>query len=50
MARFVIDQRLDRPDGLKAFTEGGYVFDPERSNAGDWTFVRPATRAAETGR
>jgi cytoplasmic iron level regulating protein YaaA (DUF328/UPF0246 family) len=41
MARFAIDQRLDRPDGLKDFTVQGNAFDPNQSDAHDWTFVRP---------
>lgn len=42
MARYVIDRRLDRPEGLKAFSEGGYSFDARRSNDREWVFVRPA--------
>ena len=49
MARFAIDRRLDRPDGLKDFTEQGYAFDPGRSDAQNWTFVRPETPPSKTG-
>ncbi len=40
MARFVIDHRIDRAEGLKAFTSGGYAFDPPASAAEDWVFTR----------
>jgi cytoplasmic iron level regulating protein YaaA (DUF328/UPF0246 family) len=40
MARFVIDQRLDRAEGLKDFTNAGYGFDAAASTAEDWMFVR----------
>jgi len=42
MARYVIDRRLDRPEGLKAFNEEGYAFDARRSNDREWVFARPA--------
>lgn len=41
MARFVIDGRIDRPDGLKDFTVQGYAFDSRHSDAANWTFTRP---------
>jgi cytoplasmic iron level regulating protein YaaA (DUF328/UPF0246 family) len=40
MARFAIDHRIDRAEGLKAFTVAGYAFDPAVSTAEDWVFVR----------
>ena len=40
MARFAIDQRLDRAEGLKDFTVAGYGFDPAASSAEDWVFTR----------
>jgi len=49
MARYVIDQRLDQPDGLKDFTEQGYAFDPGRSDAQNWTFVRPEQLVGKAG-
>ena len=42
MARYAIDHKIDRPDGLKAFAGEGYAFDPARSDDGNWTFVRAA--------
>lgn len=41
MARFMCDQRLDRPEGLKDFTDDGYKFDSRQSDATRWAFVRP---------
>ncbi len=40
MARFAIDQRLDRAEGLKDFTVGGYGLDAAASTAEDWVFTR----------
>jgi len=40
MARYVIDQRLDRTEGLKDFTQAGYGFDPALSTTEDWIFTR----------
>ncbi|MET0336796.1 MAG: peroxide stress protein YaaA, partial [Caulobacter sp.] len=41
MARYAIDNRIDRAEGLKAFDSGGYRFRPELSGANEWTFARP---------
>lgn len=40
MARFMCEQRLDRPEGLKDFTDNGYAFDKRRSDDDRWVFVR----------
>lgn len=40
MARYAIDRRLDRAEGLKDFAADGYAFDPAASTAEDWVFVR----------
>ena len=40
MARFMIDERLETPDGLKAFDGFGYKFRAELSNDDRWAFVR----------
>lgn len=40
MARFAIDHRIDRADGLKDFKVGGYAFDAALSSEGDWVFTR----------
>ena len=40
MARFAIDNRIDRAEGLKDFDVAGYVFDANASAAEDWVFTR----------
>jgi len=40
MARHIVLNRLDEPEGLKAFTDGGYKFMPELSNENHWEFHR----------
>ena len=40
MARFAIRRRLADPDGLKAFRDGGYAFDPAASGEDRWVFRR----------
>jgi cytoplasmic iron level regulating protein YaaA (DUF328/UPF0246 family) len=40
MARYAVDQRIDRADGLKGFTVAGYGFDAALSSDTDWIFTR----------
>jgi len=40
MARYAIDQRIDRADGLKDFKISGYGYDPVLSTPEDWIFTR----------
>jgi cytoplasmic iron level regulating protein YaaA (DUF328/UPF0246 family) len=40
MTRFIIDNRIEQSADLKAFDEGGYVFDSDLSTAKEWVFVR----------
>lgn len=40
MARYIIEGRVDRPEGLKEFTSGGYAYDPDLSTETTWTFTR----------
>ena len=40
MARFIIDGRIDRAEGLKDFGQGGYAFQAQLSSAQDWVFTR----------
>ena len=47
MARFMCDERLDRPEGLKDFTADGFRYDKARSDGGRWLFVRAAAKARE---
>ena len=42
MARYAIDERLERAEGLKGFDRDGYRFAPELSTDAEWTFTRPA--------
>ncbi|MDI7774624.1 peroxide stress protein YaaA [Asticcacaulis sp. EMRT-3] len=48
MARYIVDQRIDRPEGVKDFNVDGYAFRPDLSHEGDWVFTRqqPALKAA----
>ena len=41
MARYMIEQRLDRVDGLKDFKVDRYEFQPTRSTPERWVFSRP---------
>jgi uncharacterized protein len=40
MARYAIEGRIDRPEGLQDFSVEGYRFDPAVSKANDWVFTR----------
>jgi cytoplasmic iron level regulating protein YaaA (DUF328/UPF0246 family) len=40
MARFIIDNELDEPDGIKAFTADGYRYNKAESSAREWLFTR----------
>ena len=40
MARYLIDQRVDRPDGLKDFNYEGYAYDASLSDEREWVFTR----------
>lgn len=46
MARFAIENRIDRIEGLKDFTVEGYGFRPDLSGDGEWTFSRVQAAAA----
>jgi uncharacterized protein len=41
MARFAIDHRIDRAEGLKGFDAAGYALDAALSSTSDWVFTRP---------
>ena len=41
MARFAIDNRIERPEDLKSFDRGGYRYSPALSSRNEWVFVRP---------
>ncbi|HST91458.1 MAG TPA: peroxide stress protein YaaA [Brevundimonas sp.] len=40
MARFAVDERIERAEDLKAFDRDGYRFDKAVSSASDWIFIR----------
>jgi len=40
MARYIIDHRIDQPEGLKDFDYEGYRFAPKLSEERDWVFTR----------
>ena len=40
MARFAVDERIERAEDLKAFDRDGYRFDKAGSTATDWIFTR----------
>jgi uncharacterized protein len=40
MARFAIDERIERAEDLKAFDRDGYRFDKAASTDTDWIFIR----------
>jgi len=40
MARFLVQERLDCPDAIKAFTGLGYAYDPRLSDDRAWVFTR----------
>lgn len=46
MARFICDNRIDRPEGLRDFAKDGYRFEPSLSDAGQFSFVRDAAGEA----
>lgn len=41
MARFMIKKRIEKPDGLKKFTDGGYEYRDDLSDEKSWVFTRP---------
>lgn len=41
MARFILENRIDRLDGLKDFSGGGYRFNAAQSQDMEWVFTRP---------
>jgi len=40
MARFIIQNRIETVEGLKAFNSGGYKFRPKQSDDNTWVFSR----------
>ncbi|TNF23495.1 MAG: peroxide stress protein YaaA [Deltaproteobacteria bacterium] len=46
MARWMVEQRVDRRDGLKDFAVDDYAFQPGLSSDHEWVFTRPWRTAA----
>lgn len=40
MSRYIIKNRIDKPEGLKAFDLEGYAFNEKLSNDSSWVFTR----------
>lgn len=47
MARFIIDQELNEPEGLKKFNRGGYRYNKAESSAHTWVFTRDSQPPGE---
>jgi cytoplasmic iron level regulating protein YaaA (DUF328/UPF0246 family) len=45
MARHIVLNRIESPEDLKAFTGGGYAYQPASSTELNWVFTRPSTTA-----
>jgi cytoplasmic iron level regulating protein YaaA (DUF328/UPF0246 family) len=43
MARFVVEQRIEQPEELKAFSAAGYAFEAQASSTDRWVFRRRLT-------
>jgi cytoplasmic iron level regulating protein YaaA (DUF328/UPF0246 family) len=41
MARYIIDERLTEPEGMKNFDIGGYTYREALSTDSNWVFTRP---------
>ncbi|MBL4691570.1 MAG: peroxide stress protein YaaA [Rhodospirillales bacterium] len=46
MARYIVRNRLQTPDGIKAFDAGGYQYQPGLSDTSNWVFTREQTPPA----
>jgi len=44
MARWIMENRIDRADGLKDFNAGGYTLDTKASTDDELVFYRPQPR------
>ncbi|MFH2128772.1 MAG: peroxide stress protein YaaA [bacterium] len=43
MARYIMDHRLEAPEGMTSFNRDGYRFSRQDSDSETWVFVRPHT-------
>lgn len=42
MARYIVDERLSKPEGMKSFSTAGYQYQPSLSSDSRWTYTRHA--------
>ena len=40
MTRFILKERIEEPEHLKAFDSGGYIFSPDMSDEENYVFLR----------
>ncbi len=40
MSRFIMQNRIETPESIKAFDQEGYIYSPERSSEKQWVFIR----------
>ena len=40
MSRYIIDNQIDEPEGIKDFDIDGYGFNRDLSNDNNWVFTR----------
>ena len=40
MARYIVENHMTSPDGIKDFTSGGYAYEPDLSEGDKWVFLR----------
>jgi cytoplasmic iron level regulating protein YaaA (DUF328/UPF0246 family) len=46
MSRYIIQNRIDAPEAIKAFDLEGYYFSPEQSKGDTWVFLRDEVPAS----
>ena len=46
MAKYIVTEGLNDPEGLKDFAVEGYYYSAEQSSATDWVFLRDAPPSA----
>ncbi len=46
MADYILRNRIEKPEDIKQFNQGGYRFSKQLSDDGQWTFERPQPPAA----
>jgi cytoplasmic iron level regulating protein YaaA (DUF328/UPF0246 family) len=46
MADYILRNRIEKPEAIKKFNQGGYQFAKALSDEKQWTFVRPQPPSA----